>query len=217
MSLAAAFGVAVILIKIRGFWKWIFRTGLVILFFMALCYPVLGLMTKTDNFKIESFVQNLKVARLSSDLVPIKTAARVWSLDVESYLKNYYPDDMSAADWLRTVPSGVIVEATKRDASYTDYCYISTYSGLPTVLGWPMHEGQWRGTYEPQGSRLEDIQILYETNSWEEANSVISKYNIKYVYIGTLEQRTYRVDDEKFKIHLEMIFQSGPVSVYAVP
>ena len=56
---------------------------------------------------------------------------------------------------------GVILEATKPDASYTEYARISTYSGLPTVLGWPMHEAQWRGTYDPQGTRQDDIRRLY--------------------------------------------------------
>ena len=64
---------------------------------------------------------------------------------------------MAAAAWLRSAAYGVIVEASKPDASYTDYARISTYSGLPTVLGWPMHEAQWRGTYDPQGTRQDDI------------------------------------------------------------
>ncbi len=113
-----------------------------------------------------------------------------------------------------TAPYGIIVEATKPDASYSDYARISTYSGLPTVLGWPMHEGQWRGTYEPQGTRQDDIRRLYETSSWEEAQAILTQYGIRYVCVGTLERSTYHLSESKFQRHLTSVFQQGQVTIY---
>jgi uncharacterized membrane protein len=215
--MAAAFGVAVMLQDLRGLWDWVYRIGLVIILIMSLCYPLLGLLTKTNDFQIPAVISQLKTAQELNQTSPLKTASLIWTLDGEAIYHNYYPDDMKAADWLRNAPYGILVEATKSDASYSDYSHISTYSGLPTILGWPMHEGQWRGTYSPQGSRMEDIQRLYETNSWDDAKVIIQKYNIHYIFVGTLEQNTYRVNDEKFQLHLDKVYKSGTVTIYSVP
>ncbi|MCX6038423.1 MAG: hypothetical protein NTW99_11140, partial [Chloroflexi bacterium] len=142
---------------------------------------------------------------------------KVWTLDGGAFFEQIYPDDMAAAAWLRTAPYGVIVEASKVEASYTEYSRISTYSGLPTVLGWPMHEGQWRGTYEPQGTRQDDIRRLYETSSWEEAQAILLQYGIRYVCVGTLERNTYHLNESKFQRYLTPVFQQGQVAIYEVP
>jgi uncharacterized membrane protein len=209
--------VAVLLQNLRGAWNWVYRIGLTLVLFMALVYPILGLHTKTNDFQIPTFTENLKAARVAGDPHAWQTAAQVWTLDGGAFFEKIEPDDMAAAAWLRTAPYGIIVEATKPDASYSDYARISTYSGLPTVLGWPMHEGQWRGTYVPQGTRLDDIRRLYETTSWEEAQAVLSQYGIRYVCIGTLEQKTYRVNESKFQRYLTPVFQQGLVTIYEVP
>jgi len=216
-SLAAAFGASVLLQDLRGAWNWVFRIGLGLVLFMALVYPVLGLLTKTNNFQIPAYKDALKAAREGGDPSPSQTAAQVWTLDGGAFFDRVYPDDMAAAAWLRNAPYGVIVEASKLDASYSDFSRFSTYSGLPTVLGWPMHEGQWRGTYVPQGTRQDDIRLLYETSNWEEAQAILSQYGIRYVCIGTLERNTYHLNESKFQIHLTPDFQQGQVVIYEVP
>jgi YYY domain-containing protein len=217
-SIAASFGVAVMLQALQGKWKWVYRIGLTLLLFMALTYPVLGLLTKTDNFQFSTFTQNLDIARKAGDKTPWLTAAKVWTLDGGKFFQNLYPDDMAAAIWLRSQPDGNIVEASREDASYHgEICLISTYSGLPTVLGWPGHESQWRGTYDGLRERLNDIRSLYETTNWDEAKSILLVYNIRYVYVGTQEHSIYHVNDSKFQTHLRSVFQQGQVVIYEVP
>jgi YYY domain-containing protein len=217
LSVAAAFGVAVLLQNLRGAWNWVYRVGLAITLFMALVYPVLGLLTKTENFKVPAFQQSLEQSRAGGNPPDWKTAAQVWTLDGGAFFEKVEPDDMAAAEWLRSATYGVIVEASKTDASYTDYARISTYSGLPTVLGWPMHEAQWRGTYDPQGTRQDDIRRLYETSKWDEAQTILAQYGIRYVFVGTLERSTYHINDAKFQAHLLPVFQQGQVTIYEVP
>jgi uncharacterized membrane protein len=91
------------------------------------------------------------------------------------------------------------------------------YTGLQTVLGWTGHEAQWRGSYEPQASRSEDIKKLYGTTRWDDAQAIIAKYNIRYVYIGNLERSALQVNEEKFQSHLKSIFQQGSTVIYEVP
>jgi uncharacterized membrane protein len=217
LSMASAFGVAIMLQKLRGAWNWVYRTGLAVVLFMALVYPVLGVLTKTNNFQLPAFQDSLANGRKAGDPQALQTAAEVWTLDGGAYFARIEPDDMAAANWLRTAPYGIIVEATKIDASYTEYARISTYSGLPTVLGWPMHEAQWRGTYDPQGTRLDDIRHLYESSNWEQAQSILQQYGIRYVFVGTLERSTYQLNESKFQQHLTPVFTQGQVVVYEVP
>ena len=85
------------------------------------------------------------------------------------------------------------------------------------MLGWPGHEDQWRGSYAPQGSRSDDITKLYATTDWEEAQFIIDRYDIRYIYIGDLERTSMAVKEDKFKTHLKPVFQQGGVVIYEVP
>jgi len=192
-SVAAAFAAAVLLRDLRGIWDKLYRILFSVLLAVALTYPVLGLLTKTNNFK-----------------PPFG-----WTLDGAAYIKRGSPDEAAAIRWLRSAPLGVIAEAV--GGSYTDYARISTHTGLPTVLGWIGHEGQWRGGYEEQGTRQRDIETLYITPHWEAAQDILQQYNIRYVYIGMLERTTYRVIETKFQRFLQPVFRQGDVVIYEVP
>jgi YYY domain-containing protein len=233
-SLAAAFGAVALLQKLRGAWGWVYRIGLVLVLFMALVFPVLGLPDKTNDFQIPAFVQGLKAAQVAGDPAALQTAADVWTLDGAQLFQRQYPDDAAAALWLSTAPAGVIAEAVSKDA-YSDYGRMAVYSGQPTVLGWWWHEYQWRGSvsdlvspiqnltcranfsYDSRRMRSDDVSCLYETSSWDEASEIIAQYNIRYVVVGTLERRDYRVNELKFQQHLTTVSQQGQVVIYEVP
>jgi len=100
---------------------------------------------------------------------------------------------------------------------YSGYARVATLSGQPTVLGWPGHEGQWRGGYEEVGSREQDIRTLYETADWETALEIIQRYNIRFIFLGDLEMRTYAVNTQKFEINLGLGFEQGNTRVFVVP
>ena len=204
--------------KLRGAWSWIHRAGLAVVLLMALVYPYFGLLTKTEGFQFGAFQRALSAARAAGEPSPWLTAMKVWTLDGGAYFTNVFPDDMAAAVWLRSAPDGNMVEATRQDASYHgEIALVSTYSGLPTILGWPGHESQWRGTYDGLPERMADIQRLYETSNWDEAQAILIKYSIRYVYVGTQERLNYHVNDDKFKTHLEGVFSQGQVVIYEVP
>ncbi len=160
---------------------------------MGLVYPFLALPNKTNGF----------------------SPFGGHTLDASAYLSQYFPDDAAAIAWLYSAPSGVVVEAV--GGSYSDYARVSTYSGQPSVLGWPGHESQWRGGYVEQGSRAGDIERLYVTPDVNEARQIISQYGIKYVYIGGLERTTYKVNEEKFARFLKEVYRQGPVVIYEAP
>jgi uncharacterized membrane protein len=192
-SLAAAFATAYLLQNLRGIKNIAFSILIGLVIFAGLLYPALSLLTKTENFK----------------------PPYGFTLNDFDRVARENPDEAAAIEFLRTVPDGVITEAV--GGSYSNYARISTYTGLQTVLGWPGHESQWRGGYAPQGSRSDDILRLYTTTHWEDAQSVINQYNIRYIYIGILERTSMPVKEEKFQTHLKPIFQQGGVVIYEAP
>ena len=136
------------------------------------------------------------------------------SLNGTKYLEEFYPDEYQAMEWLRQFGEGTLTEAV--GGSYTNFARISTHTGIPTVLGWPGHESQWRGGAEEMGSREPDIETLYRTSDWNTARDIILKYDIRYIYVGSLERSTYRPNEAKFKNHLSEAFRNETVTIYQV-
>jgi len=194
-SLAAAFGSAVLFKNLRKGWAWAFGAGFVVLMFVALTYPVLGIWNKTNGFK----------------------PGGGYTLDAFKSLARFAPDEAAGIRWLEQAPPGIIVEAADPASSYRDYARLSEYSGLPAVLGWVGHERQWRGGDTEMGQRQTDIAQLYETKNWDEAQSIIDEYGIKYVVVGNLERSHYKLNEQKFIDHLAEGFRQGSMVIYIVP
>lgn len=137
------------------------------------------------------------------------------SLDGLGYLSRLYPDDYQAILWINThiQDQPVMVEAP--GDSYTDYERISANTGLPTVLGWSVHEWLWRGTYDVVPPRATDIQTLYETTDLATAKLLLKKYHIAYVYVGTLERQKYpHLSEAKFQTLGQIVYQHGVTTIY---
>jgi uncharacterized membrane protein len=193
LSIAAAFAVAVMLSELRGLASAIYSIVIIIVIGLGLVYPIFSIPSKTDNFKANNPEQR--------------------TLDGSAYLANSMPDDYQAFQFMRGLEQGVVAEAV--GGQYSEYARVSTFTGLPTVLGWPGHEGQWRDT-SLQGTRQADIETLYTTPDWPTTQQIINQYNIRYIYIGYLERTTYRVNEDKFNRYLKLIYQQGSVSIYEV-
>jgi YYY domain-containing protein len=102
--------------------------------------------------------------------------------------------DYRALQWIKqNIKKGtpVILETTWDQ--YRGYNRISSFTGLPGVLGWPGHENQWRGKHGDKeiGVRHADVDTIYTTNDINLAMSLINKYKIEYVYVGALEIDRY--------------------------
>jgi len=194
LSLASAYGIVVLLQNLRGAAKVAFSVIFALVLVVGLTYPAIGIFSKTNNFK-----------------PPFG-----YTLDDFDRIQRENPDEAAAILWLRSAPDGILAEAQIIGGSYTSYGRISVYTGLPAVLGWPGHEGQWRDN-ALQGSRLQDIETLYTTSDWATAQEIIDRYNIRYIVVGNLERTTYQVNEDKFNRFLKPAFQQGNVTVYEVP
>jgi uncharacterized membrane protein len=183
----------VITFLLRRRWFWVFRMIVIAGLTVGAVYPVSAVNVRSNGFRHPDS----------------------WTLDGGDYYRERNPYLMAAVDWLWTLEPAVIAEAIAPDGGdYSQYGRVSMLTGFPAVLGWRFHEIQWRGGDAEIGSRQADIALLYETLDWDEAQRVIDKYNIEYIYIGDLERDTYVLREEKFYQHTNIAFQEGDVIIF---
>jgi len=131
------------------------------------------------------------------------------------YLGTFYPDDHQAIIWLRENIKGqpIIVEAVGE--SYTDFARVSANTGLPTILGWRVHEWLWRGSFDEASLRTEKVKEIYENEDLEKTKELLKKYGVELVFIGDLEREQYsNLNEEKFAKLGSLLFSSGKTKIY---
>ncbi len=120
----------------------------------------------------------------------ITDGSRWKGLDAEAFLATAYADDLGAIRYLQGLPgTPVILEAVSE--SYGTGARISAMTGLPAVIGWQTHEWLWRGDWDPIGIRVADVNSIYTSKDPGLAESLIRKYGIGYVVIGSEEKKRY--------------------------
>ncbi|MBI4130215.1 hypothetical protein HY468_02780, partial [Candidatus Roizmanbacteria bacterium] len=139
-------------------------------------------------------------------------------IDGIKWLATERPDDYQAVTWLNqhvtaTDDTGVTLEAV--GDSYTDYGRISAHTGLPTILGWTVHEWLWRGSYDEPGTRVEEVRQIYEAETEDAARTLLQKYHVRYLVIGQLEREKYPKINEAVLTSLGTeVFRSGTTAIY---
>jgi len=175
--------------------------------FFATCFLIIssiltGLVLTYPYLAVKSYYSELKTEK---------------GLDGTTYLKTLYPTDYQAILWLNENVSGQPVILEAQSDSYTDYARISANTGLPTVLGWTVHEWLWRGDYSIPAPRIADVQTLYETGDLQTAKQLLTRYNVKYVYIGSLEYQKYpQLIESKFRNLGRIVYQNQNTKIYKI-
>lgn len=138
-------------------------------------------------------------------------------LDGVSYLKELHPGDYEAINWLNDNLKGQPVVLEAAGDSYTNYARISSNTGLPTVIGWPVHEWLWRGTYDIVSPRIEDVETIYTSKDIKRTQELLKKYNVSYVVISQLERDKYiDIQAEKFDELGEIVFEFRETKIYKI-
>ncbi|PIY72183.1 hypothetical protein COY87_02295 [Candidatus Roizmanbacteria bacterium CG_4_10_14_0_8_um_filter_33_9] len=114
------------------------------------------------------------------------------NLDGIEWLNRDYPENHEIIDYINKNISGQPVILEAQGDSYTDYNYISAYTGLPTVAGWWVHEWLWRGSSTVVSDRIPDIIALYESKDIVKTKELIEKYGIKYIVVSSMEKKKYK-------------------------
>ncbi|MBI5080084.1 MAG: hypothetical protein HZB17_02100, partial [Chloroflexi bacterium] len=199
-SLAAAFGTWLLARAANRIGATIFTLGAGVVILLGLIYPVLATTTITDNWR--------GTTRNADGL-------QYATLDGMAYMQTVRAADYAAINFLNARVQGRPVIAEAVGGSYTEFARISVHSGLPTVIGWPFHEFQWRGNTDVFGGRENEIRILYQANTFDEVKPIMDKYNIRYVYVGLMEAGAYGGSGlGKFAGSMKIIYQDQGVTIY---
>jgi YYY domain-containing protein len=197
-GIAASYASVVLLSEIRSGWRWAVSILWLVAVGAGLVYPATMIQAKTNMTDPQTGQLRLEN----------------WTLNGTLGFEMGSPDDYAAVQFIKQMPYGVIAEAV--GGSYSAYGRIATYSGYPTGLGWPFHQYPWRGGTVELGTREPDLERLYTTPDWAEAQAILAQYKVRYVVVGTPERTAYRVNQAKFDNNLPVVFRSGDLVIYQV-
>ena len=216
LAAASAFAVYYWLSTIRGRTGWratfsyAWAAAFVLLLIGSLYYPLAAAKTKPDT----------------------PYAGR--TLDGLSFVQQNRPAEYDAIAWLKqnAPPDAAIVEAV---GEWSDWGLVSRSTGLPTIVNWLGHQKQWRGGWEifdadkPDVSRAlrdkyfddrtAEVERIYTTLDPAEAQIILYKYDIDYVYIGQRERDKYGIEGiPKFDAIADPVFAdpNGEAIIYRV-
>jgi uncharacterized membrane protein len=138
--------------------------------------------------------------------------------------------DIEAIQWMNTHITGdpVIVEGIDpQNAEYSETIgRVSVFTGLPTIIGWPEHEYQWRVNWlnDPAhaadyNARLGDLRTIYTSANRQTVLNLLHHYHVQYVYVGSVEEQIYggTSDLSRFQAYLPVVYDTDGVVIYAVP
>jgi uncharacterized membrane protein len=132
------------------------------------------------------------------------------TLDGIAYLNETHPGDAAAVAYLNTLNGNEhIVEAEGGDYSY--YSRISSFTGIPAIIGMPFHEFMWRS--DDTGwfnARNTDIKTIYEQP--DKTICLMEKYNATLLYVGDAEHEKYNVNITSSG--LEKIYSAQGTDIY---
>jgi YYY domain-containing protein len=134
------------------------------------------------------------------------------TLDGLAFLDTAHPGDAAAVQYLRSLPVNFcIVEAENGD--YTYYSRISSFTGIPAIVGMPFHEYMWRGDNGNWfGQRVSDIRTIYEQP--DRTIPLMNKYNCTFLVVGDSERERYHVDIPLDR--LDLVFSQNETRIYRI-
>ena len=173
-------------------WAW---TGLLLACMAAsLFYTVAATYSRTNRFKNDSSLDGLAALRRSSS------------------------PDYQAIAWINSNIEGKPVMLETTGDAYSWNSRVSSFTGLPTVLGWGNHEAGWRNSWDGVLTRTRDVRTIYSTPDLERAKRIMAAYGVEYVYVGPLEHRDYPKEGlDKFSRFMERVYDSNGVEIYRLP
>jgi uncharacterized membrane protein len=159
----------------------------------GLAYPIGATWTKSNAFKGEPTLMG------------------------DRFLERGSPADWLAIQWLRQNAVGRPVVAEAVGGDYTDYARVSTFSGLPTIIGWVGHELQWRGQRPDYNPRQQAVDTLYQSPNRDEVIRVAQQYHVQYVFFGSLERSKYGPEAQaRLDKMLAPVFSRSGTTIYRV-
>ena len=137
-------------------------------------------------------------------------------LNATSFLSNDFTEDVAGIKWLKKNVKGSPVVLEANGDSYSGYERVSAMTGLPTVLGWYVHEWLWRDDTADLNEKSADIESIYTSLDEEYVKELLEEYDVSYIFVGSKEWEKYgdALNEEVLNSLGEVVFQDEVYSTY---
>jgi uncharacterized membrane protein len=109
----------------------------------------------------------------------------------------------------------VLLEAVGSD--YQGGNIVSAATGVPTLLGWPGHEIQWRGKIPEITERQNAVARIYREGATEAVRVLARQYGVTHIYLGREEQAQFGRDVASRFAAWPAVFEASGVRIVEVP
>ena len=147
----------------------------------ASVYPILGTAAWLRARESEARRQTDGAAR----------AALLPGADAEALFRATSPGDAAAAFFIARTAGAHDILLEEAGEPYTWSSRISTFTGVPAVLGWGNHEAVWRQGWAEVQRRGADVAAIYEHPGSSEACDQLRAYGVKWMVVGDRERQRY--------------------------
>src|SRR3989454_945325 len=147
----------------------------------ASVYPILGTAAWLRARESEARRQKDGAAR----------AALLPGADAEALFRAISPGDAAAAFFIARTAGAHDILLEEAGEPYTWSSRISTFTGVPAVLGWGNHEAVWRQGWAEVQRRGADVAAIYEHPGSREACDRLRAYGVKWMVVGDRERQRY--------------------------
>ena len=139
-------------------------------------------------------------------------------LNAAAFLESDFPEDVSAIRWLKKNITGSPVVLEANGDSYTEYERVSAMTGLPTILGWYVHEWLWRNDVADLNSKSGDIEAIYTSTDEVQVKVLLDEYDVSYIFVGSCERKKYGdlLNDEMLQSMGEVVYRDLMYGTYIV-
>lgn len=138
-------------------------------------------------------------------------------LDATAFLESEFPEDAGAIRWLNEHVEGNPVVLEANGDSYSDYERVSAMTGLPTILGWYVHEWLWRGGIEDLNLRGAEVETIYTSNDQAVIENLLRTYQVEYIFVGSMEREKYpQLNEEMIQKRGEIVYRDAVSNTYIV-
>ena len=139
-------------------------------------------------------------------------------LNATAFLETDFAEDAGAIRWLKEniQDSPVVLEAN--GDSYSNYERVSAMTGLPTVMGWYVHEWLWRNDVADLNEKSAEIESIYTSTDTQKVQELIKKYDISYIFVGSCEREKYgaNLNNAGLESLGEIVYQDPNYETYIV-
>ena len=137
-------------------------------------------------------------------------------LNATAFLETDYAEDAGAIRWLKENIEGSPVVLEANGDSYSEYERVSAMTGLPTVMGWYVHEWLWRNDVADLNEKSAEIETVYTSTDTARVQELIEKYDISYIFVGSCEREKYEanLNNEGLQSLGEIVYQDPDYETY---